>query len=374
MAEFTNRYYPYYTNDLSSYNLNPNSYPVGGMKNPYENTDIPWLSIMAANGGLIYENIDSQNITTDWYSLLNAGETVTPSYMLREQGALNEYSFGWAGNFSNRFYIGATLNLHSLSYRADSKYSESFDGGGNMQLENTLSMQGTGFNMNLGAIFSPVEFIRFGLAMHTPMFYNLKMENYADLYSSESSPELTPENTVNYKQISPFQLNVSGAFLFANRGFLSTEYVFNNYKGMRLQDQNGNSQSYADENTGFNDMMKNSRTIKVGLEYKLTDNIAVRGGYANSSASSRPDATKWFIPNTTRTDNEYFIHNRTDYFTAGMGYREAGWYIDLAYMNKALNETFYAYNSTILATNLKVNPATVKTTNNNIVMTLGFRF
>jgi len=43
-------------------------------------------------------------------------------------------------------------------------------------------------------------------------------------------------------------------------------------------------------------------------------------------------------------------------------------------MNKSLNETFYAYNSAILAADYKVNPATVKTTNNNIVITLGLRF
>ncbi len=185
---------------------------------------------------------------------------------------------------------------------------------------------------------------------------------------------MSPENVVKYKQMSPFQLNASAAFLLDKKGFVSAEYVLNNYKGMRLQDQDGNSQAYPDENAGFGQMMNNSRTIKVGIEYKLTDNFALRGGFANSSAATRPDATKWFIPSTTRTDNEYFVHNRTDYFTAGLGYREAGWYIDMAYMNKALNETFYAYNSAILADAYKVNPATVKTTNNNVVITLGLRF
>ena len=143
---------------------------------------------------------------------------------------------------------------------------------------------------------------------------------------------------------------------------------------MRFKDEEGSSLAYPDENAGFSSMMNNARTIKVGAEYKVTENFALRAGFANSSAATRPDATKWFVPSTTRTDTEYFIHNRTDYFTAGLGYREAGWYIDLAYMNKSLNETFYAYNSAILAADYKVNPATVKTTNNNIVITLGLRF
>ncbi len=375
MAQFTNRNYGYYTNDLSSYYLNPDNYPMDGAKNPYENIKIPWISIMAANSHLINENIDTTtNKTMYWSPLLGDAEQVTPTYTLREQGGVDEYNFGWSGNFSNRFYFGATLNMQSLYYRSDAIYSESFGNGGNMSLNNTVIMNGTGFNLNVGTIFIPVDFIRFGLAMHTPMIYNLSMTNYADLYSSEGNTQKSPENMVKYKQVSPFQLNASAAFLLDNRGFLSAEYVFSNYKGMRFKDEEGSSLAYPDENAGFSSMMNNARTIKVGAEYKVTENFALRAGFANSSAATRPDATKWFVPSTTRTDTEYFIHNRTDYFTAGLGYREAGWYIDLAYMNKSLNETFYAYNSAILAADYKVNPATVKTTNNNIVITLGLRF
>lgn len=331
---------------------------------------------MAANAHLINENIDTvNNVTTHWSTLLADGEKVTPFYLLREQGSVDEYSFGWSGNFSNRFFMGATLNFQSLYYKADSKYGETFEGNGSMGLDNTLVMSGTGFNLNLGAIFVPVDFIRFGLALHTPMFYNLGMKNYADLYSSEASGvQASPENYLKYQQMSPLQLNVSTAFLLDNKGFLSAEYVFNNYKGTRLMDENGDAQSYGEENDGFSQMMNNSRTIKIGGEYKLTENFALRAGFANTSSQAKPEATKWFVPSTTRTDPEYFIHNRTDYLTAGIGYREAGWYIDLAYMNKSLNETFYAYNSRDLNDGYKVSPATVKTNNNNLVITVGLRF
>lgn len=375
MAEFTNANYPYYTNDISSYYVNPDNYPMDGANSPYQNIDIPWISVMAANAHLINENIDpGTNQTTHWSSLLGNGEMVTPTYTLREQGSVDEYSFGWSGNFSNRFFFGATLNLQSIYYRADSKYSEIFDGGGNMRLDNTVIMNGTGFNMNLGAIFVPLDFIRFGLALHTPMFYNLGMTNYADLYSSEGDTQLTPENNVKYKQMSPFQLNASAAFMLNNKGFVSAEYVLSNYQGMRLQDEYGDAQQYAEYNDGFGQMLNNSRTIKVGVEYKLTENFALRGGYANSSSATRPDATKWFVPSTTRTDSEYLLHNRTDYMTFGLGYREKNWSIDMAYMNKALNETYYAYNSALLADDFKVKPAEVLTSNNNVVITLGLRF
>ena len=38
--------------------------------------------------------------------------------------------------------------------------------------------------------------------------------------------------------------------------------------------------NFIDENTYMKNMFKNSRTIKVGAEYRLTDNFSVRGGYA----------------------------------------------------------------------------------------------
>lgn len=381
MAKFTNNNYGYYTGSLSSYYLDPSMYPMGAADNPYQNVDIPWMSIMAANAGLIYEVIDTvANVTTEWTPLLYTNDKATASYVLREQGSVDEYSFGWSGNFSNRFYFGATVNLQSIYYRADSKYHEDFEDVnenyfGQMTLDNTLIMKGTGLNLNLGAIFVPVDFIRFGLALHTPMFYNLSMTNYADLSSSQSNNvEQSPENTLKYMQQSPLQLNVSTAFILENKGLISAEYVFNNYKGMRLMDEEGDSQAYIDENTGMNDMLNNSRTIKIGGEYKLTNNFALRAGFANTSSSTKNNAQKWFIPSTTRTDPEYFIHHKTDYFTLGFGYREAGWYIDMAYMNKLTNETYYAYNSTYLDDEFKVNPASVKTTNNNLVVTVGLRF
>lgn len=368
-------YYAKFTNSNNGYEdpelFDHAQYPMNGASSPYENIDISWLSTLAFNSWMINP---TTNGTTSWDTLLDDDELAAPSYNLQEQGSVDEYSFGWSGNFSNRFYLGANLNLQTLDYRADSRYSETFSKGGNMSIDNVLTMQGMGYNLNLGAILVPVDFIRFGLSLHTPMFYNITMVNYADMSSSEASKQSTPENSLKYKQQTPMQFNVSAAFIIDTKALVSAEYVFNNYKGMRLQDTGGDYRSYNDVNDGISNKLNNSRTIKIGGEYKLTENFALRGGFANTSSASLPSATPTFIPNTTRTDPEYFVHNKTDYFTAGIGYREAAWYIDMAYVNKLTDETFYAYNSSLLADGFKVNPATVKTTNSNIVISVGLRF
>ena len=115
MAEFTDRNLGYYNKDWSNYTLVQDNYPMNGAANPYQNVDIPWISYMAYQGYLINDSLVNQEVR--WFSLLNNGDMVTPSYTLREQGGIDEYNFGWSGNFSNRFFVGATVNMQSLYYR-----------------------------------------------------------------------------------------------------------------------------------------------------------------------------------------------------------------------------------------------------------------
>ena len=88
MAEFTDRNLGYYNKDWSNYTLVQDNYPMNGAANPYQNVDIPWISYMAYQGYLINDSLVNQEVR--WFSLLNNGDMVTPSYTLREQGGIDE--------------------------------------------------------------------------------------------------------------------------------------------------------------------------------------------------------------------------------------------------------------------------------------------
>ena len=365
-------YMAYFTGNIPSADLIyvPNSYE------PFDNTNSPWISVLAYEGALIGENVNAGK--SSWTSILGSNELVAPTYTLQETGYMDEYSVGWSGNYSNTFYFGATLNLQSIDYTARSRYSETFGAGGGMTLNNTVYTSGTGFNLKLGAIIRPTDMLRLGLSIHTPSIYNMTDNNYSSIdYDTSikgnlSTPTSDPGYS-NYKLNNPWKFNVSGAVVIGQKGLISAEYNYNLNTTAKLYDQDGNAQSFSDENTGIKDMLKDVQTIKIGGEYKMTDNISLRAGFAHSSAATNnSQADKLMRYNTTRTDTEYFQNNKTDYLTAGFGYREATWFIDFAYMNKILDETFYPYNSNSLA--IAVKPASVKTTNNNIVVTLGFKF
>ncbi|MDD3079244.1 MAG: hypothetical protein PHH37_09095 [Paludibacter sp.] len=377
MAASITDYYSYFSEDLTSTDL---TY-VAGSYEPFNEDYVPWMSILSYEGYLINETAANSG---KWNSLLNTGETVSPSYLLTETGGINQYSLSWAGNFSNSFYFGVSLNFQYIDYKAVSTYSEAFGAGGSMSIENTVTTKGSGVNFDLGAIYAPVDFMRFGASIHSPTFYAVTTENYSTLSSvnlnnrSSNMDYLnkytisTPTGYVDYQVQTPLRLNLSAAFIIQDKGLISAEYVYNNYKGTKLMDKYGNQQDYTYDNQDIQDMTNNSRTIKIGGEYKVNDNVSLRAGYANVSAITKSSAVKYMIPSTVRTDPEYFLHNKTNYLTTGFGYRESSWYIDFAYMHKILDEDYYTFNDSDLQSGLK--PANIITTNNNIVATFGLRF
>lgn len=363
-------YFAYFTGRLSNDDLEWDNYPRNGISSPFDNVDLPWMSVMAHYGRLIkpYNN--------GWESLLNNGEKVTPSYKLIENGKINEYSIGWSGNFSNRVYLGATLNLQSIDYSAKSTYNEDFANNGGMTLVNDLFTTGNGVNINIGAILVPADFMRVGVAFHSPLYYKLTTTNYSTLtFNTTVDGRLeSPSFNKDYEFRTPMILNLSTAFILNSKGLFSVEYVLTNFKGTKMMDQNGSTQDYQYDNEDIVNMLNNSSTIKIGGEYKIFDNFAVRAGYAYTSGITKSDATKWMVETTVRTDPEFFLHNSTNYLTAGFGYRTSGWFIDFAFVHKILNESYYAFNSNNMDQTLATNPANVKTTDDKVVLSLGLKF
>ena len=362
-------YMAYLTGNISGNDLAyTNSYE------PFDNVNVPWLSVMAYEGKLMNETV-SNGVST-WSSALGNSGSVTPSYLVTEKGYVDEYSLGWAGNFNNKFFLGTTINFRSLNYSSTSSYGELFsDNRGMMNLRDSIYSTGTGFNLNIGAIYSPMDNIRLGLSVHSPTIYSISDNYYSRLsfdFAGYAGYSGTPEGSSNYQLQGPTQINLSAAYIFGTKGLLSAEYDYSNYTGIRLMDTNGSSQSFSDENQGMSQMLADVSTIKIGAEYKLTDNFALRAGYAYSTNATDPNAAKLVRYNTVRTDSEFYRNNSTNYFSAGFGYREANWYIDCAYMNKMMNESFYPYNSNNL--DIAVNPAKVITNTNNLVVTLGLKF
>jgi len=57
-------------------------------------------------------------------------------------------------------------------------------------------------------------------------------------------------------------------------------------------------------------------------------------------------------------------------YSGGMGYRDKNFFIDLAFVRTESKEYYYLYGSE----NVQANPVTNRLYNNNLLLTLGFRY
>ncbi len=346
-------------------------------ENPYNNPNIPWLSVLAYDGYLI--DVDTSD-PEKWVSAYD-DEQVNLFSDLYESGSLNEFSFGWGGNFNNKLFVGANLNIWDIDYRLETILKEGFNQG-DFKLRNKLKQTGSAINAKIGAIYLPTEHLRIGVSFHTPTILDIEELANADLdyYNSayqDSNGEIAqgmtsvPErgSSQKFSVISGLQGQVSVAYLLGQKGLISAEYNFINYPNMELTEDDGKTGSFQIENDGMSSVMEYGHVFKVGAEAKITKNVAIRGGYIYQfpATNSNYKEGKALRLNTVNTNTEYFQQKNTNYYSFGIGYRTSDWYIDAGYMIKSQKDDFYPYQLDAQKS------ANVKSSTKNFVITLGLR-
>ena len=122
--------------------------------------------------------------------------------------------------------------------------------------------------------------------------------------------------------------------------------------------------------------------LKVGAEYKVTPQFAVRlgGAWQNSPVqnhmkySETGDITEVY-PAGTRT--VYAIDHHVNYYTVGLGYRfTPSLYLDMACVYRMQEEEVYPFPHLISDGNVLVEsiPSTLKTNTIKVALTLGYKF
>jgi len=347
--------------------------------NPYAQETLPWLSILAYNGYLINP---SANNAVAWSSALDGN--VTPSYDFTERGYIDQYSLSYGANLSNIVYLGASIGWQSIDYSVVSNYSESFPSGNGFNLQNEIYTTGSGFDVKLGAIVRPTDFLRVGFSYHTPTFYNMTDDYYASLaYSSYNAGNnnapvqgitYTPDEGGGgkYKIQTPALYTFGVAGIIGKKGIISFDYQYQDYTTMKLKDNNGSSSYYKNENGFIKEDLKGVNTFRVGGEFRATNDLAIRVGYNYISPATKSTAYRWLSNNSLRTDSEYSLDVNTQNFTAGIGYRYQNWNFDIAYVLNNQKQEFYPYEPYSIQANMQ--PAAVTTHNSNIAFTIGLRY
>lgn len=310
---------------------------------------------------LVDENtgIYSSDYTTEGYGQTQKKNIVT-------KGGIGEYDFSFGANFGHVVYFGATVGVQRLDYEELKSHSE-YDENGTLEYLNSFSFNehfnayGTGVNFKVGAIVKPVDFLRLGVAVHTPTFFKLNSEFYTTMntYFDKGTPtEMNDRSDLiasDYNFNTPFKAIGSIAFVFDKYGLFSLDYEMVDYTKARFR---SDSDDMGDINTGIDDTYKKTSNIKAGLEGRMGP-FAARLGYGY-----------YGNPYTSGQINDNYKYQS---YSAGFGIRGKSFFIDFAYMINKSSEQHKLY---VIENNGTLNSQLAKLDldQSKIMATLGFRF
>lgn len=365
--------------------------------NPYQESNAPWMSILAYNSYLI-----NPNGTGDHFSgLYQNGTTGYGEFEVDERGHINEYSISFGGNAYDKVYWGATIGITDMDYRLYSYYGESLNnanvpyvdkdgnektGAGNASwgMENDFRMKGTGVNFKAGVIVKPINELRIGVAFHTPTYYSLKSEysantSYSFISDVASASNIngdayTDEGYVGetwFESRSPWKFIGSVAGVIGGRGILSFDYERNMYPSMRISYDGKEDMQVT---SSIKQYYQSSNIFRIGGEFKVTPQFSVRAGYSYQTSPFKSEIKNNELDVVTAgTTLAYTLDDNIQYLTAGLGYRYKAFYADFAFVHKDRKSEYHAFSPESTALN-NAPQATVKDSNNEIVFSFGFKF
>lgn len=386
--------------------------------NPYYDSAAPWSSILVYNSYGI-NPISNDPTNTEYVGLFkyndlyggDNGSHGTAIYDIEEKGHIDEYSINFGGNVMNVLYWGIGFGITDLDFKQYTRYSEYItnanvpDADANsyttgevapFSLDNYKHIWGSGFNVKAGVIVKPINELRFGVAVHTPTYYNLSYEGqgFTDYYMT--SPDYTNEAydgswstdlaEFDWKLQSPWRFMVGAAGVIGGRAIISADYEYRAYGDMKVKAWDG--YDYKDVNEDIKTYYQSTNILRLGAEYRLTPQWSVRAGYSYESSPIKSEIldptgdTANYIytsgPDDMETQPSYTFDRTTNYVSCGLGYKYKNFYADMAYVYRHRKSDYHAfsdYNESITPNYLVQAPKAEITDNNSqVVLTLGFRF
>ncbi len=285
-------------------------------------------------------------------------------------GGQSEATFALGGNISNQFYFGVSLNVVTLKYESIAQYQETGKAreyiddapSGNIMNYNFLFNQqqttkGNGVSAKFGFIYKASDELRLGINLQTPTwltiedFYSETLDNRATSggYSNTSIYEF------RYNVATPFKASLGANYILDGQALITADIDLVDYSSIRFSSLEGqSSQVLSDNNFAVKQDFQQALNYRVGFEYKLNP-LSLRAGYGLNGSPYKNDA-----------DEKY----KTETYSAGLGIRGRGYYLDLAYVRQQGQSDFSPY--TLSNNNQPV--AMLKNIRNNVFLTLGLRF
>ncbi|HVI48569.1 MAG TPA: hypothetical protein VM802_27115 [Chitinophaga sp.] len=302
--------------------------------------------------------------------------------IMETSGGLNELTVAVAGNYDDKLYIGASVNVPNVVYKENFTWSED-DAGTNhnnnfgyFDYNRAMKRTGLGISGKFGILYKVTDRFRLGATVYTPTAYFLHDSYTADLKNDLEglgayqiySTDVTNGYDVSfdYTYVAPFRAAGGASYFFGDitdpkkvQGFITADYEYVNQGSgkFKISDDRGFQKTL---NDNISAIYTSTSTVRVGAEVKFATFYAIRGGFAS-----------YGNPYSNDSYNNGLDGSRKVY-SGGLGFRNKGVYLDLTYSYTQGNDRFTPY--TVYEPSLTPKAAKLDYTRSNIVMTLGFKF
>ena len=307
--------------------------------------------------------------------------------LVESSGGITEINFGWGSEINKKWMAGISLGIDIIRQERRTYYHES-DATGNtnndfsfLTYDERFTLKGYGFNLRGGLIFRPKEYIRIGLAVHSPTWMPLKESTNsgfaADLenlfgpgngYDSVELSVVTGNNNLienEYTLNSPTKIMISGSYVFREvedvrrqKGFITADIEYTNYKWMNYgpygsQGITTEKAPFIPYNEAIDAVYKGTFNFRVGGELKFKI-VMARLGFAYYTSPYK--------------DKE--LKGRKMFASGGLGYRNKGVFVDLTYVHRLNKDVNFPYRVNSPRANTF---ADLKDSGGNVVLTVGFK-
>lgn len=279
-------------------------------------------------------------------------------------GGQSAYDFSVGANYSNKLYLGLGVGVTELRYKSTNSFTET---GTASVLENNVpanraynstytqyqNTKGEGFNARLGLMYKILESVRVGAVITSPTFINVNdsfseglKTNIANNGNFSNGPQEYP---LTYDLRTAFKAAGGLSVFIGKYGFITGDVEYIDYTGTHISSNDNYTNTYDQGIIASN--YKSAVNFHTGAEIKITDAVALRGGYAIQGTPLKTNGVA------------------TKIVTGGLGYRLGNYYIDATYMHLNGSQTILPYDIGDTTPSASANA-----TNNNFFFTIGYRY
>ena len=311
--------------------------------------------------GFIFDPLDPQNSNNTQYTSNVAPGTFNQEYVLVSEGYSGKYTLNLATQYTDAFYFGINLNSHIIDYRQSTFLFERNNNQGStvneIGFENNLSVLGSGFSAQIGAIAKATENLRLGLTYDTPTWFTISEETTQYLETQRTNNGQT--NTVvvdprvlniyeDYNLKTPGKLAASAAYIFGKSGLISFDYSYKDFSEITFKPTS--DPVFASEYTNIETVLKGASTYRLGGEYRFND-VSFRAGYRFEESPY----------------NNKQIMDDLNGFSLGLGYNFGNYYMDLSYARTEQERQQQLYSTGL------TDSALINTIDDSFVFTFGLK-